>query len=97
MLMKFTFQYYGNKEKIIFCFLNKGPLFHFARTPTSGTASSVETKAETKKGTALTAFKHRVRAVPEAQVQGTKVSLRNTGILTTHSLIYLRDFEIVVP
>lgn len=75
----------------------KGPLFHFARTPTSGTASSVETKAKTKKGTALTTFKYLVRVVPEAQVQGTKVSLRNTGILTTHSLIYLRDFEIVVP
>lgn len=77
--------------------MNKGPLFHFARKPTSGVASSVETKAKAKKGKALIAFKPLVPAVPEAQVQGTKTSLRNTDILTIHPLIYLRDFEIVVP
>lgn len=85
------------RKIFFFCFLNKGPLFHFARKATSGVASSVETKAKTKKGKALTAFKPPVPAVPEARVQGTKTSLRNTDILTIHSLIYLRDFEIVVP
>ena len=85
------------RKIFLFCFLNKGPLFHFARKATSDVASSVETKAKIKKGKALTAFKPLVPAVPEARVQGTKTSLRNADIPTIHSLIYLRDFEIVVP
>ena len=66
--------------------MNKGPLFHFARKPTSGVASSVETKAKTKKGKALIAFKPLVPAVPEAHHTGTFPGDNSTVFLLLHLL-----------
>ena len=44
------------RKIFLFCFLNKGPLFHFARKATSDVASSVETKAKIKKGKSPDSF-----------------------------------------